>query len=54
MPYVYDGLSPVLDVELPKRAEHTGHQLFVVDNDDTDPVAVFEKGSSEERWFKLR
>ena len=54
VPYVYDGLSPILDVELLKGAENTGYQLFVVDKDDTGSMAVFEKGSSEERWFKLR
>jgi len=48
------GLEPELNVVLYEGDECEGWTFFLVDKDDDNPLAVFEKGGSAETWFKLR
>ena len=48
------GLEPDLETDLYEGAEYEGWTYFMVDKDDDNPLAVFERQTDTEIWFKLR
>ncbi|MFC0469300.1 hypothetical protein ACFFHM_01790 [Halalkalibacter kiskunsagensis] len=48
------GLEPDLWNELYEGAEREGYTYFLVDQDDENPLAAFQRKSDAEVWFQLR
>jgi len=48
------GLEPDLRADVYIGAIHEGWTYFLVDKDDNDPLAVFDRKYDSEIWFKLR
>lgn len=51
---VVSGLKPDLRADLYEGADHEGWTYFMVNKDDDNPLAVFERRKAAEIWFKLR
>jgi hypothetical protein len=48
------GLEPDLGNELYEGAEREGYTFFLVDQNDDNPLAAFQRRSDAEVWFQLR
>jgi len=48
------GLDPDLSADLYKGAEHIGWTYFLVDKEDSNPLAVIDRKYDSEVWFQLR
>ncbi|MFC0560922.1 hypothetical protein [Halalkalibacter alkalisediminis] len=48
------GLEPDLWNEMYEGAEREGYTYFLIDKDDEDPLAAFQRRSDVEVWFELR
>ncbi|MBU4450295.1 MAG: DUF4352 domain-containing protein [Actinomycetia bacterium] len=51
---VVSGLNPDLSADLYKDAEHIVWTSFLVDKEDSNPLAVIDRKSENEIWFQLR
>ena len=48
------GLDPDLSADLYEGAEHVGWTYFLVNKQDTNPLAVIDRKSDSEIWFQLK
>ncbi len=48
------GIEPDLRTDIYEGAEHIGWTYFMVDKDDDNPLAAFDRKGEAEIWFKLR